>query len=133
MTARMPTEAQEQAELVRWYDATYRCERTRHRLFMIPNGTHLAGGPRQRAAQASRLKAQGQRNGAPDLMLPIAIGGHHGLFIEMKRRKCGRVSPAQDRRLQMHRDDGYRAEVCNGADEAKQVIAEYLKSIPIKQ
>lgn len=122
-----PLEAVEQAELVSWYDSTYSA--MKGLLFMIPNGTHLAGSPKQRAIQAGRLKAQGQRNGVPDLFLPVAASGHHGLFIEMKRRKGGQVSPKQVKWCEYLNAAGYRAVICKGADEAKEAIKCYLSTI----
>lgn len=121
-----PLEAVEQAELVKWYDNTYRA--MKGLLFMIPNGTHLAGGPKQRAIQAGRMKAQGQRNGVPDLFLPVPTGGCHGLFIEMKRRKGGTVSSKQAEWCEYLNGAGYRAVICKGADEAKEVIKCYLST-----
>ena len=47
-------------------------------LFHVPNG-----GARGKA-EAARMKRQGVKAGVPDLMLPVARGGYHGLFLEMK-------------------------------------------------
>lgn len=126
MSTKTPTEFDEQKELVSWFDKTYR--QYKARLFCIPNGTHLAGGLKQRAIQASRLKHQGQRNGVPDLMLPIPAGGYHGLFIEMKRVKGSEVSPQQKRWQGWLNDAGYMSVICYGAEQAKEVIKCYLGS-----
>ena len=74
------------------------------------------------------MKAEGQRQGVPDLTLPVPSGSYHGLFIELKRVKGGRVSPEQKDWLAFLSGQGYRAEVCKGAVEAIAVINEYLAS-----
>jgi hypothetical protein len=48
-------------------------------LFAIPNG-----GDRRPSVGAS-LKAEGVKQGVPDLFLPIPVGFYPGLFVEMKR------------------------------------------------
>jgi hypothetical protein len=49
----------------------------------VPNGSVLAGGPKERAMQVNALKANGMRPGFPDLIC-IASGGRVG-FMEVKR------------------------------------------------
>src|SRR5690348_6356166 len=58
-------------------------------MFAIPNGGH------RHIAVARRLKAEGVKAGVPDIFLPWASDGYHGLFIELKRRKGGTVSDEQ--------------------------------------
>ena len=58
-------------------------------LFAVPNG-----GDRNMLV-AKKLKAEGVKKGVPDLCLPLPRGGYHGLYIEMKRQKNGRISPEQ--------------------------------------
>lgn len=77
---RIPTEHEEQRELVRWFRQTY----TDVRIFAIPNGSG-----RSKSAGA-RLKAEGVSAGVPDLFIP-----GWRLWIEMKRIKGGSVSLEQ--------------------------------------
>lgn len=49
----------------------------------VPNGSVLAGGPRERAMQTNALKANGMRPGFPDLVL-MHSQGRVG-FMEVKR------------------------------------------------
>lgn len=49
----------------------------------VPNGSVLAGGPRERAIQVNALKANGMRPGFPDLIL-LGTQGRIG-FMEVKR------------------------------------------------
>ena len=80
MADRLPTEHEEQRELVRWFRQTY----SDVRIFAIPNG-----GGRSKAA-GGRLKAEGVSAGVPDLFVPA-----WGLWIEMKRAKGGVVGSEQ--------------------------------------
>jgi hypothetical protein len=54
------------------------------------------------------------------------MGGYHGLYIEMKRAKGGQLSPPQKEWIDRLRAEGYRVEVCAGADAAMEVITGYL-------
>jgi hypothetical protein len=59
------------------------------------------------------------------MCLPVPAGRHHGLYIELKAQG-GRVSDEQKEWIAALRAQGYRAEVCVGADAAWGVICEYL-------
>ncbi len=72
------------------------------------------------------MKAEGMRSGVPDLFLPVARKGYHGMFIELKRRRGGVVSKDQQQWLDDLREQGYHAIVCRGFDEAKEEIIKYL-------
>lgn len=109
-----PTEAQEQQTVIEYCDVCH------IPVFHIPNG-----GSRHKA-EAARLKAQGVRPGVPDLFVPVARGGYHGLFIEMKRAKGGRVSTDQARWIRELQAQGYRAHVCAGAANAIGLLREYM-------
>lgn len=99
----------------------------------IPNGAHLAGSQKQRAAQMSRLKNQGLKTGVLDVFLPVASQGFHGLYIEMKRRKKSgqsRISKDQREFADAMMAEGYAVAICYGADEAIQAIKEYVLLLP---
>lgn len=88
-------------------------------MFAIPNGGQRA------ATTAAKLKKEGVLAGVPDLHLPIARGGYHSLFIEMK---AGKNRPTKLQQLMMQRleEAGNRCVVCYGAKEAIDVTLEYL-------
>lgn len=90
-------------------------------IFAIPNG-----GARSRI-EGARFKRTGVKKGVPDLFLPVAKGKYHGLFIEMKRRDGGRLSPEQAQWNHVLNEQGYLAVVCKGFDEAVAVIETYYK------
>lgn len=77
----VPTESQEQQRLFQWA----RMESGRfpelELLYHIPNE-----GKRSRAT-GRRMVAEGLKKGVPDICLPVARGGSHGLYIELKRTK----------------------------------------------
>lgn len=95
-------------------------------LFHIPNET-------QSARERGQKKLMGMLNGVPDLCLPIARHGKHGLYIEMKKPKtakspAGRQSVEQvywQRRLE---ENGYQYTVCHGWEEAVDTLIAYLGS-----
>lgn len=101
---RIPTEHEEQREVVRWFRATF----PGIRIFAIPNG-----GARS-IATAARLKAEGVSRGVPDLFIPAWL-----LWIEMKRTKGGSVSAEQKDWIKYLEMYGHRVIVCRGADDAK--------------
>ena len=116
----IPTEAQEQTTLFQWAGMMAGKWPELQLMFAIPNG-----GSRN-PIEARHLKEQGVKPGIPDIFLPVARGGYHGLYIEMKRRKGGRVSVEQKKMILALRDQGFRAEVCEGWERAKNVIEVYM-------
>ena len=72
-------------------------------------------------ATAKLLKAEGVVKGVPDLCIPA-----WGLWLEMKKRKGGRVSKEQEARIEALRAAGYAVKVCRGFDAAKRDILEYI-------
>lgn len=88
-------------------------------LFAIPNG-----GKRE-LKEAMSLKAQGVKAGVPDMFLPLAKHGYHGLFIELKVGN-NTTSKQQDEFIKDVRLNDYKCEVCYGAKEAIKVLEEYI-------
>lgn len=89
-------------------------------LFAVPNG-----GQRDKIT-GGRLKAQGVKAGVPDLHLPVACGGYHGLWIELKKDWKSKPTKEQIEWLNYLQNAGYCAAVCNGWVEAKSCIIWYL-------
>ena len=117
-----PTEHDEQVALIAACEATYSRHPELRLLFAIPNG-----GQRNKAT-AGRLKAEGVRAGVPDLFLPIARGGYHGLFIELKRaHRSNHQTPAQRVWMELLMAQGYHCVVAYGAAAALESIMNYLE------
>ena len=116
-----PTEEQEQVTVFQWAEImSNRFPELRY-LMHIPNG-----GLRSKS-EAVRFKRAGVKKGVPDLFLPVARKGYHGLWIEMKRQKGGRLSPEQKEWIDGLFNQGYLAVRCDGADEAIGMLERYLK------
>jgi hypothetical protein len=121
-TAMKTLEHDEQVNLMKWWSLSCRSFGVDERLlFAIPNGGE------RNVIVAARLKAEGVRAGVPDLFLAHPNNEYHGLFIEMKKAKGGIVSDNQKCYLDLLKANGYRAEVCHGWIQAKQIIEDYLK------
>jgi hypothetical protein len=120
MKALIPSEHQEQVDLVKWAELMKRQIPALSLLHAIPNG-----GDRHPAV-GRKLKDEGVKAGFPDLNLPVARRGYYGLFIEMKNRIGGRLSSDQKWWKEALQREGYRVEICHGFEAAKAVIEEYL-------
>jgi len=111
----------EQSKFVYW------CRLNKIPVFSIPNGFWL---PIKNKALASsyvnKLKKEGLTPGVPDLFIPVPNKDHHGLFIEMKI-KGGFLRDEQKRWINELNRQGYKAVVCYSADEAMEVLQEYLE------
>ena len=118
-----PTEEQEQAAIFEWVRIMQNQYPELSLLHHIPNGGYRA------PATAAKLKAQGVKAGVPDLCLPVARGGWHGLYIELKRRQGGKLSPNQTDWLAELEYQGYRAVVAHGAEAACDIILRYLAEV----
>ncbi len=94
-------------------------------LHAIPNGAMLGGG-KIGAIRMNHLKAEGLRPGISDLFLPSAHDGYFGMYIEMKT-KGGKVSDNQKEFMLAVEEQGYRTAVCWDADEAIEILDDYLK------
>ena len=121
MKIAVPTEAQEQTALFQW------AAMLEGRIPELRLMHHIANGGTRNQIEAVHLKQQGVKPGIPDIFLPCARGPFHGLYIEMKRRKGGRVSVEQKKMILALRAQGYRVEVCEGWENAKNVIMEYMR------
>jgi hypothetical protein len=117
----IPTEHDEQVRIVQWCKYNIGKYPSLEMLYAVPS----AG--KRTFAMMNYYKAEGFRGGVPDLSLPVPSQKHHGLYIELKRVKGGKVSPEQEWWLERLTEQGYYAVICKGADEAIQTIIDYLE------
>ena len=114
------SEDEEQAVIFTWaelHSGVYPCLSL---MYHVPNE-----GKRSRAA-AVKLKRMGLRRGVPDICLPVARGGYHGLYIELKVGK-NRATADQKAYLEALGREGYFVALCYGALEAEDVILRYVR------
>ncbi len=88
---------------------------------------HIANEGKRSARYGAELKRLGMRKGFPDLFVPIANNGYHGLFIELKRDVARKPTKEQLSWITKLNKAGYYATVCYGADAAIKEIKNYLK------
>ena len=116
-----PREAEEQRALFEWAGYMVRQYPELRYMYHVPNGG------RRNAREAALLRAEGVKKGVPDIVLPVARGEHHGLYIELKRQKSGSLSREQKAYLDFLHRQGYRAVMCRGWRQAANVIQAYLE------
>ena len=115
-------EWQEQAIVIFWAEINEKRYPELQRLQGSLNGVKLTVG------QAVKAKKQGLKKGYPDLFLPVVRGGYCGLFIEMKKRKGGRLSKEQREMLAYLNHEGYYAVEAKGSDVAIKTLTDYLEA-----
>ncbi len=118
----VPTEEQEQAWVIQWSKISLARYPQLKMLYAVPNGARVA------RSQANKLKREGMNPGVPDLVLPVARGGFHGFYLEMKRIQGSSVSKVQKDWHEWLQEEDYQVKVCKGHDEAIKNIVEYLQS-----
>lgn len=118
----MPTEAQEQVAFFQWAAIASRQHKELAGMHAIPNG-----GSRD-VREAVHMKRQGVRAGVADIFLPCARGGHHGLYVEMKRRDGGVRSKPQEEFAAIVTSEGYKHVFAAGCAEAIAAVTAYLES-----
>ena len=117
----VPTESVEQQCLFRW--AAFQSGKYPELALMY----HIPNGGSRSKAEGGRFKAEGVKAGVPDICLPVARGGFHGLYIELKRREKSKTTAAQKVWITQLSEQGYCAMVCRGWEEAAEAIMSYLR------
>ena len=117
----------EQARLVKW---SHKRE-VREAMPALRWLHHSPNGGKRDGLTGAQMKALGVKPGFPDLILPYRFGSAPGLVIEMKSA-IGRTTDTQDEWLGHFGDEGWVTAVCRSAQEAREVICEYLGIDPAK-
>jgi hypothetical protein len=114
------SEFDHQSAVIQWANLSKRKFPELGLLFAVPNGRGRS------KAEAGRCTAEGVRAGIPDLVLPVARGSYHGLFIEMKDGVKGRASSSQITMREALEKQGNCALICRSVDEAIVMLKWYL-------
>ena len=121
-----PLEIEEQQALFEWAEwqqAKYPELETMH---------HIPNEGKRSISSGKKLVAAGLKKGVPDIFLPAAKCGCHGMYIELKRTKGGGPTKEQlwwkDRLIKQ----GYYVVICRGWQEAANEILRYLKGAETK-
>ena len=106
------TESQEQIGFVTWWR------------YKFPDVVifHIANGGFRNVVTGQRLRKEGVLKGVPDLMVPA-----WHLFVEMKRKEKGVISPEQKKMIDYLTRVGYTVIVGYGAEDASRKVLEFLK------
>lgn len=110
----LPTERQEQRIVIAW---------------LKKNGIpcqHSPNGGFRNKIEAYNLKLDGVSAGFPDIEIPVMRLPYGGLYIEMKPRGRHIISDAQKYWIKLLQENGQRAEVCIGADQAIELVKSYM-------
>jgi len=118
----VPSESVEQINLFRWAAYTSGAHPELKLMYHVPNGG------KRNLTTAKRLKAEGVKAGVPDIFLPVARSGYHGLYIELKKQKGNTTTDNQEFWLGELSKQGYQTTVCMGWEEAAKVILNYLEN-----
>ena len=105
---------------MQWCELNWQAMPELQNIFAIPNGGY------RNITTARQMQFEGVKAGVPDLFLAYPASGFSGLFVEMKRRLGGRLSPLQQEWRERLTKSGYCVRVCLGWEEAKAAIIEYL-------
>lgn len=113
-----PTEHDLQVRCLRWLRNNHK----RVLCYAIPNGAYTT------KTTARKLVAEGVCHGIPDLHIPIARGGYHSLYIEMKNGKAGRLSEHQKEMIKKLELLGNKVVVCRSLEDFVNEVETYLNS-----
>ena len=117
---KIPLESEEQEKVFSWINSNKKKYPELALAHASLNGVKLSPGA------AVKAKRQGMVAGVPDIFLPIDTADYNGLFIELKRKKGGKISPEQKAFLAALQAQCFNVKICFGAEEAIETIKNYL-------
>ncbi|MEG2787358.1 MAG: VRR-NUC domain-containing protein [Romboutsia sp.] len=113
------SESSEQILVIQW------CEMNENIYPGIELIHHIPNGGKRNKQEAARLKKEGVKSGVPDLHLPVPKGVYNGLYIEMKYNG-NKPTTNQKVWIEKLNKQGYYATYCDGFEEAKETIINYM-------
>lgn len=107
-------EHENQCAVVEWFRYQY----PKNVIYAIPNGG------KRNVREAARFKKEGVLAGVSDLFVMRAMGGYHGLYVEMKASTS--LTTSQKLFIVEAVKEGYKVEVCYSSQEAIEAIKHYM-------
>ncbi len=114
------TETGEQQAVIEW------CVRAAGKYPELRLIYHIPNEGKRSVVKGAELKSIGLKSGVPDLCLPVARGGFHALYIEMKKSRKSKATAEQKKWLAALNAQNNVAVICYGADEAIKILEKYL-------
>ena len=118
-TAKIGSEFEIQADIIVWARLTHILVPELRFLTASLNGVQISVGQRVKALKS------GLNKGTPDLSLPCARRGYHGLYIEVKTQD-GVLSKEQKEWRDFLKRENYFWYLCRSTDSAKRLLTWYL-------
>jgi|HubBroStandDraft_4_1064222.scaffolds.fasta_scaffold01218_17 hypothetical protein len=88
---------------------------------------HVPNGGSRNPIEGAKFKRMGVKAGIPDVVIPIARKGYHGLYIELKRVSGGVLSEYQRWWLDELKRQGYDTYVAKGAQDLINYVKNYME------
>lgn len=131
--SQLTSEHDEQVAVIAWAKAAQGKYPELKLLYAIPNASGFAQsepfirrGVRLPPLPLIKQLAEGLKKGMPDLCLPVARGGYHSLYVEMKRFD-GKLSDEQKKVQSELIAQGNSVATCYSSGEAIHILHNYLK------
>lgn len=115
-SVKVPTEHEIQAAFFDWLGKQH----PNVLAYAVPNAA------RRSYATARYLQKEGLKSGVPDVCICKAVEPFHGMYLEFKREKGGKLSDNQHHWLQQLCEEGYACGVVSGLDAAIEAARIYL-------
>ena len=117
-------ESKLQKQCVAWFRAQY----PQYAMLLVHPINEGSGHTTMDRRRQGIHKAEGAVAGVPDLLLAHPSNGYHGLWIEMKNGKAGRLSDSQKEMIAKLEAQDYACAVCHNMDEFMEIVGEYIFS-----
>jgi len=112
------TESEQQIAFFNWCRVMAGSDSRLGTIFAVPNGGYRS------KATGGRMKSEGLKAGVWDIFIPVQMGQHCGMWIEMKAGKNS-LTPGQFA-FRNAVGDAYRWKVCYSWHDAVEATCDYL-------